>query len=148
MNILKIIAICLAITTPAWSQDVSVLVPLLLPQATPSVHATPTPSPHSDSDIEKKLCGIIATEIYMQVEGSYWRDIIWVRGTFPDGQKLSHLACVWIPMKDGNVLMYDVKYGTFILPTKDAKRDTILDALRIVFPTLKFTGIIFLDEKS
>src|SRR5207248_10764730 len=114
---------------------------------------TPTPIPttfpitHPDYDTNRNMCGVVATMVYGELSSAYWREIIAVDGVFPDGRKFKHMACVWIPMEDAKVLMYDVQYGTFELPTKDNSKEAILTALRVSFAKLTLIDIHFLDEK-
>jgi hypothetical protein len=103
--------------------------------------AAPTPA-------ASNMCAVVATKIYVQVAGSYWRQIIWIKGASSDGKKLVHEAAVWIPMKGANVHMYEERSATIELPTKETSKEAILTALRLTFPHLTFNEIHFLDEKT
>ncbi len=131
-----ILNLIVALALPIVSTAQTVSIPTAGPSATPSP-VTPTTN----------VCGVIATMIYAQVEGAQWREIVALKGTFQDGRKFQHMAAVWQPMKDSNVLLYDASYGTFMLHTKATDKQFILDAIRQLWPKLKFDEIHFLDDK-
>jgi hypothetical protein len=114
----------------------------------------PTPTPvlrlamAAPPPVASNMCAVVATEIYNRVKDSYWREIIWIKGASSDGKKLVHEACVWIPMKGANVHMYDERFATIELRTKDTSKEAILTALRLTFPKMTFNEIHFLDEKT
>jgi hypothetical protein len=176
MKTLMTIATALAFATALQGQGLALQIATPIPALSrPAPTATPAPvaSPSPDDPIEQKIlhfraqmaassqgrnqsetpeasnrCAVVATAVYVMVEGSYWREIIDLRGTFPDGRKFMHQACVWIPMKGANAQIYDERFATIELPTKETSKEEILRAMQKVWGTKRtFTEIHFLDEK-
>jgi hypothetical protein len=86
------------------------------PMSTPSLMASWV---HPTSDLPKR-CGIIATQVYLQVDGSYWRNIIMVKCQYPSGAWGMHALGIWKPAATSNVLFYDEVLGTVELPTSQS----------------------------
>jgi hypothetical protein len=106
----------------------------------------PTPQPRSAPSEDRKICAIVASEMYARLskQGTYWVNMLEIDNMAWNGvRQESHCVCVWKVAPSANVFIYDEGIGTTELHTDSTSLDDVIPEAEAYYSQLLRMNVTF-----